>query len=280
MTDLEPYKAQNTGEPGTPQAPEMGAPPETPPVEGTPPETSPEKTPEQLAKEGEAEYRRKYQESEGKVGLLQQQMNFTQQQLTQLQQAQIQPKSAAQQIEEMPEFEDPQQALKWIREDNARQRKIEMDSLRNEFKETTLKSERERVAERVIGSYPALSDQSSPLYQQFTQKCYQRGINPQTADPFTLESVAAISAQELGILPQNTQQSRQPNNPLPQGRPPGTWNGERIPHGAAPRTPTVTLTPDQKANCAAFGQTEAELKAYILKKNYRLADGSQAYNVK
>jgi hypothetical protein len=206
-------------------------------------------------------------------------MNFTQQQLRDLQDQRREPAQQAPQQEEIPEFEDPKDTIRWMQAENAKQRKVEMDVLRAEFKETNLKTDREQAAGRVIGSYPDMNNIESALHQQFTQDCYQQGINPQTAAPFQLEAIAAMAAAKCGILPQNIGR-QQPNNPLPQGSQPRTWNGERTPQESASIPKTVTLTEQQKMNCVSFGQTEDELKAHILKKNYRLSDGKPAYNVK
>lgn len=278
----EEYRAQNQEEQGTPQAP-LEAGPETSPVkdgslpDGDQPPVLPQKSPEQRAQEEAAEFRRKYQESEGKVGLLQQQMQFTQQQLQTLMQQQT--RQAPPQEEQMPEFEDPQQALKWMHEDLTKKHKAEVAALKKEFEQTQRKTEAQQVAQRVVDAYPDIMDQTSQLHLQFKQECYQRGVDPNNPDPFTLEAASAIAAAKVGVLPRNVRQLT--GNSLPKGNPPLPWNGERIPQGK-PKDTVVQLTSAQIENCRRFG-TPVDgpngLKEFIKRKNYRFADGRPVYKV-
>lgn len=293
----EEYRAIKEGkEPGTPQAPQRAVEPETPPVENQDPPQVPEgdiapqipeggqepiqQEPPGIPPENEAAmYRRKYQEADGRIGLLQQQLQLQQQQLqTILQQSQAQTQATQAQEERMPEFEDPQQALQWIREDNARQRKTEIDALRSEFKETTLKTEREQAAGRIISSYPDMKNASSLLYQQFASDCAQKGINPQTADPLTLEPLAAFSAAKCGVLPQSVQPNISPRQPLQTARPNQFPGIQKMPPPAPPQ-PVYNLTSNQSRWCEITGRDPSKLTSFM-KDNatkYVKADGTPLY---
>jgi len=297
--EIEEFRALKEGtEQGTPQAPQRAVEPETPPVENQDPPPIPgvaeipqvpeggqepvqepiQQVPQGIPPENEAAmYRRKYQESEGKNGLLQQQLQFQQQQIQTVLQQQAPPQVTQPQDSEMPEFEDPQLALEWIRKDNARQRKADIDALRSEFKETTLKTEREKAAGRIFGLYPQMNDNTSLLHQQFTSECYTRGINPQTADPYILEATAAIAAQKCGILPENVQQNTAPNAPLPTTRPPIPSIQRIAP--PAPQQPTYTLSARQASWADTLNLDPDKVTAFM-KNNatkYVRADGTPLY---
>jgi len=297
MTQEEYRAAKRLKEPETPQAPDLGAQPETPPAEelsmgyeehlqsseknqqpegDLSPEIPQEKTPEQRAQEDAAEYRRKYQESEGKVGLLQQQMNFTQQQLFDLQQRN-KPQPQVPQQEEIPEFEDPKDTIRWIQADNAKQRKADLDALEQRFEQKSLKAEREQAAGRIINSYVDMGNPASVLHQQFTQDCCQRGIDPQTADPFTLESVAAIAAQKCGVLPQNIQQNPQVGQPLQQTRP--AIPGIQRPAGPKPVDSLPQLSQRQLNWSKQLGRDPKKVQQFMKtnEAKYVRSDGTPLY---
>lgn len=286
----EEYRALKEGkEPETPQAPEMDVidPETSTDLNQEPPQLSQQKNdggdpiqpPPQQVKPVEnemAEYRRKYQESEGKIGLLQQQLDWQNKQMQTLQQQMQVPVNTQPQEEAIPEFEDPKDLARWL--DQKYERKFEQQkaSFIEQVKMSQQQQVAQQTAQRIIDAYPDMNDSSSPLYQQFARECYQRGIDPNNPDPFTLEAASAIAAAKVGVLPKSFSQQT-PN--LPQPSRPNQFPGIQRMAPPAPPQPAYNLSARQQRWAEALSIDPSKVTSFM-KKNaskYVKADGTPLY---